>query len=105
MLGQVLEDPDLSDSPITVSPTWNTPDAILISNNLGKTYLLTSLPSKNAYNLFLGLNLLPSTVRFLDLIAGASSLLISLVPWEVLFISSTTRVLTPLLVESTRLIS
>ena len=102
VLGQVPEDPDLSDSPITFSPTWNTPDDILISSSLGNTYLLTSWPSKNAYNLFLGLNLLPSTVIFLDLTAGESSLLISLVPCVVLFTSSTTRVLTPLLAESTR---
>ena len=60
--------------PVTVSPTWNTPDFILISKILGTQCFVTSTPSKKAYTLVCGLKPLPSKAIFLDLIIGMTSL-------------------------------
>ena len=85
--------------PVTVSPTWKTPDFIVISNNLGVQYFVTLIPSKKAYNLDCGLNPLPSNVIFLDLIIGIVSLLTVLSPTDSWSKVSVINCLVPDLVE------
>ena len=85
--------------PVTVSPTWNTPDFIDISISLGKQYLVTLIPSKNANNFDCGLKPLPSKVMFLDLIIVIASLLIVLSPRDSWSNVSVINSLVPCLVE------
>ena len=83
--------------PTTFSPTWKTPDVISISINFGTQYLVTSLPSKNAYIWVSGLILLATNCIFLDLMKRIISLLIVLSPKDSWSNCSTTAVLVPVL--------
>ena len=81
--------------PFTVSPTWNDPEVIVISSNLGTQNLVTFCPSMNPYNWVKGLTFLAVNSIFLDLIYGTRSLLTTLSPTEVSSNVSCTIVLSP----------
>ena len=83
--------------PVTVSPTVNDPEIILISRSFGTQNLVTSSPSKNAYILVKGFILLETNSIFLDLMNGIMSLLTILSPTDSLSNCSVTIVLVPFL--------